>query len=174
MHSSRSVPQIVDHQVRPIFAETIGEDSLIRWMAAQVQDRVSHGLNTTDCLHRYCCARCVPDADLNGAVWVFRVELHYVDKIRTAAQPAASDRQLLAGAKRVAEWRLGNRMRWIAAGTLPLVIDQRTDASLHYGLAANRPKLIRPILTIDCHGESLICQLLGGARHCAQRPCSNN
>src|SRR5581483_1092481 len=31
MHSARSAPEIIDHQVRPILAETIGENSFVRW-----------------------------------------------------------------------------------------------------------------------------------------------
>src|SRR5580704_9284139 len=106
MHSARSVPEIVDHQVGPIFAEAIGENSLIRSTAAQVYDRVSRGLNTADCLHRHRFAGFVPDPHLNGAVGILGVELQYIDEIGTAAKSAAGDRQLLTRAKPVAEWRL--------------------------------------------------------------------
>src|SRR5580700_10095542 len=103
MQSARSVCKIVDHQVGPIFAEAIGKDALVRRTPTQIDDRVSSGLNAPYRLHRSRFARCVPDPDLNGAVWIFRVELHYVDKIGSSGQPAAGDRQLLAGAKCVAE-----------------------------------------------------------------------
>ena len=85
MQSVRSTAEIVDHQVGPIFAKTIGENSLIRWMPTQVNDRVSHGLNTADCLHRRRFAGFVPDPHLNGAVGILGVKLHYIDKIGAAA-----------------------------------------------------------------------------------------
>src|ERR1700674_730342 len=113
MHSAGSLPEIVDDQVGPIFAKTIREHSLIQWTPAQVKNRLSRRLNTTNCLHRRSLASSVPHPHLNGAVGIFDVKLHDIDKIGSVAESAAGDRQLSTGPKRIVELRFGNRMRGI-------------------------------------------------------------
>jgi hypothetical protein len=51
MHPAVHSPEVVKHQVRPIFAETVGEDLVGRLTATQIYDRLTHGLHIPNGLH---------------------------------------------------------------------------------------------------------------------------
>src|ERR1017187_10430541 len=51
MHLAVHSPEVVKHQVRPIFAETVGEDLVGRLTATQIYDRLTHGLHIPNGLH---------------------------------------------------------------------------------------------------------------------------
>src|SRR5437763_17075828 len=48
MHSARRAVEIVDDQVGPILAKTVGEDPIVRRRSAKVENRVARRIHTAD------------------------------------------------------------------------------------------------------------------------------
>ena len=75
MHPAAHSPEVVESQVRPIFAETVGENPTCRLTATQIEDRLTHGLHTPNGLHSYFLSHTVLHFYLDGAVRALLVEL---------------------------------------------------------------------------------------------------
>ncbi len=75
MHPAGHSPEVIECQVRPIFAETIGENPVGRLSATQIEDRLTHGLDTAYGLHSHFLSRSVLHLYLDGSVSALFVEL---------------------------------------------------------------------------------------------------
>src|SRR5208283_2575066 len=174
MRSAGHSPEVVKHQVRPIFAETVGEDPVSRLTAIQIEDRLTNGLHTPNRLHRYFLPRAVFHLYLDGTVRALFVELEHVNKIGFAVQSAASDRHLSAGAEIIVECRLRSLVPRVIARAKPLVVNLCCHTGPEHGLAAMHRQLVRSLLRVDRQGQLVVRQLLGHTRQRDNQRASNN
>src|SRR5580698_10151730 len=144
MHPAGSSPEIVESEIWPVFAETVGEDTIGRLIATQIadaqittvqiNDRLADCLHSPDGLHRYFFSRAVMHLYQDGAVGALFVELYYIDKIRFAFEPAASDCHLSTGAEIIFEAGLRSLVARVIARAKPLVINLCSHTGPEHGL----------------------------------------
>src|SRR5271156_1019569 len=152
MHSAGRSPEVVESQVRPIFAETVREHPVGRLTAMQIYDRLTDGLHTPNSLHSYFSSRTVLQFYLDGTVRTLFVELKHINKIGFAIQSTAGDRDLLAGAETIFEGRLRGLVPRIIARAKPLVVNLRCHPGPEHGLPlmpSRQRQLVRSLLCVD-------------------------
>src|ERR1022692_205979 len=164
MHPAAHSPEVVESQVRPIFAETVGENSVGRLTATQIEDRLTHGLHTPNGLHSYFLSRAVLHLYLDSAVRALFVELEHVNKIGFAVESAASDCDLSAGAEIIFEGRLRSLVPRVIVRAKPLVVNLCCHTGPEHGLAVMQRQLVRSLLRVDRQGQLVVRQLLGHTR----------
>src|SRR5713101_3237444 len=174
MHPAWRFAKVVDLQLRPIFAETIGEDSICRCMATQIEHWLPNRLYSSDGLHRQFLVGSVPYRYLDRAVGALVINLNNINKIGFALESRSSDGYGPAVAKFIGECSFGCFVTRVLIRAQPLVINLRCHSAGEHGLAARHRQLVRTILSVDGQGELVIRQLLGHTRRDDnQRPSDN-
>ena len=136
MYPAGRLPQIVDLQLGPVFAETVRQDSIGEWMPTQIEYRLPDCLQASDRLHRYVLTSLVLDCHLDSGVRTLVINLRDINQICFAFESRARNGYRTAGAEIIGELGLGRSVMRIFVRTQPLVIDLRCHTTGKNGLAA--------------------------------------
>jgi hypothetical protein len=121
--------QIIETKLRPVFAETVGEDAIRRWMTAQIDQRITYCFDGSNGLYGELLIRCVADVHLDSGIGTLVINLSDINEIGFPRKPGQSDRQRVPRAEFIGEGRFGNLVMGVAVRTQPLVIAAQTRLS---------------------------------------------
>ena len=136
MHPAWRFSQVIDLQVRPIFAETVGEDSIGECRATQIERWLPDCLHASEGLHGHFFTGGIPYCHLDCRIGALVINLHGKNQIGLALEPSTSDRYHAPRAEFILECRFGSLMARVLPRAQPLVINLRCHTAGEHGLAA--------------------------------------
>src|SRR5277367_5326637 len=160
VHTTGRIPQVIEPQPGPIFAEAVGKDTIGGGSATQIEQGLSNCFDAAESLHRQLLSCRISYRHSNCPVVILVVKLDGIDEVCFSLESRVGDGQGPARPEFIGKSRLGNMVARIIAGAQPLVIDLSCHAAGENRWAALRRDLIRSSVLINIDRKFVIFQLL--------------